>query len=322
MLGLCGGLYNFLACDPAGEAAAADLRALVERRPELVRQLAYLGDSNCVCVEERSTVPRLYKLLEEGVRAGSLGPGWTFEPQCSPGYNGYDFERMASKLLRTGPIPRAVLIPISLRSLNTLGNNGFAMKRRGQGLWNIPTLGGELRAVPGAFARAWWVWNRRLIADSFSAGEPNEGWPVPLRAPQAAIPIQRHRPLPVAKDLRFQVIYGAGYRLDFKLLNVLLQTGWHLRAAGAEVFYVVSPAPLEELERYWGGASRAPVEAGDRAVVRFLRDRGFRVLDLHLGEQGGFYESPGEHLDGPARRDFAGRLLRWISASLKGAAPC
>ncbi len=69
MLWLCGGLYDFLACDRAGEAAAADLRALVERRPGVVRQLAYLGDSNCVCVERRSTVPRLNQLLEQGVDA-------------------------------------------------------------------------------------------------------------------------------------------------------------------------------------------------------------------------------------------------------------
>ncbi len=227
---------------------------------------------------------------------------------------------MASKIVRSGPIPRAVLIPVSLRSLNTLGNNGFDRKKPGLGLWNIPTLGGELRVVPGAFARAWWSLEPALDRGNLlPRGNPNEGWPVPRLAPQALIPIRHHGPCQTGKDLRFQVIYGAGYRLDFKLLNALLQTGWHLRAAGAEVFYVVSPAPLEELGRYWAAPARPrwrPVTA-PWSVSCGTADSG----SLHLQEQDGFYESPGEHLDGPARGDFAGRLLRWISGSLKGAAP-
>ncbi|HTB35133.1 MAG TPA: hypothetical protein VK842_09740 [bacterium] len=323
MLGLSGGLYGFLSCDADGKAVADGLRELMDRDPAVVPRLEYLGDSNGVCVEKHSPVPTLSGLLEQGVGGGGLGPGWTFESQCLPGYNGYDFERLASKLLRNGPIPRAVLIPVSLRSLNTLGSNGFGAKRPVPDLWKVRTAGGEWRVVPGACVRAWWVWNRRLLAMVLPTAEDPEAWPVQRLPPQRHIRI--HQNPPVDKALQFQVIYGAGYRLDYKLLGVLLQTGCRLRAAGAEVFYVVSPAPMDELERLWGRACRTPVEAGDHAVVRFLADRGFQVLDLHLGEQDGFYESPGEHLDGPARRDYAGRLLRWMSGALKrreGASPC
>ncbi|HXC65452.1 MAG TPA: hypothetical protein VNZ67_13905, partial [bacterium] len=118
------------------------------------------------------------------------------------------------------------------------------------------------------------------------------------------------------KDLQFQVIYGQGYRLNPALLNALLQTGWRLQEAGAEVFFVVSPATMDELQRRWGPEIRGQVDAGDQALVRQLGDRGLRALDLHAEDQRAFYESPAEHLDGAGRRAVAERLLRWMADAL------
>ena len=319
MLGLCGGLYGFLASDPAGETEASDLRELWDRDPALVPQLAYLGDSNCEAQERTGHgVPRLRDLLQDGIRAGRMGPGWTLACQCGPGLNGFDFERMAAKLVRSGPVPRAVLMPISLRSLNTLGSNGFDRKKRGKDLWKRPVPYRTWSRIAPAFARAWWGWNAKFLAD-LAGRSPADGAALAWR-PDPYIRKPCNPPPSTDKDIRFQVIYGSGYHLNYGQLDALLQAGLHLREAGSAVFYVVSPAPLAELEQRWGPGSRAPVEAGDRTVVRFLRDRGLWVLDLHGQCQDGFYESPREHLNGKGRQALAARLLQWMSQSL-GAMP-
>jgi hypothetical protein len=120
----------------------------------------------------------------------------------------------------------------------------------------------------------------------------------------------------VDKDLAFQIIYGAGFRMDLDLLNALVQTGWHLKQDGVAALFVVSPAAVDELGRRWGPASRAQVEDEDRRLVGLMRDQGFEVLDLHAEDQGDFYESPAEHLNGAGRKAVAERLLRWMAATL------
>ncbi|HXC65453.1 MAG TPA: hypothetical protein VNZ67_13910 [bacterium] len=307
MLWLCGGVDPLLRGDASASAALTRWRMPDPDKRVLDQRLLYLGDSNCYNQDPASTTPALTDLLAQGIRAGRLGPGWRFESNCAGGRNGRAYAGYAAGLLRLRRLPRAVLIPISLRSLNSLGSNGFAPQAGISPVWPQPHVLPLWPALAPAFARAWWAWSRRFFAGlaELSCGEPPKaaGGGDPGPAWSAQMP---------DLETKFEVIWGAGYRLDGGVMVALAEAGWHLREAGVTVLFVASPLQMAQIGRECGPMVREQVESGDRQMVKFLRDQGFQVLDLHGSVDRGYFETPKEHLDGPGRRKVAAFLLDWL----------
>lgn|GEM_PF-3985809 len=216
-----------------------------------------------------------------------------------------------------------MLIPVSLRSLNTLGNNGFDRQSGARPRWDW--RGARIMpfwpALAPAFARAWWVWNLEFFGEALD-NVRRRLWPrkpAGVYVPTRAIPAEaRPRGPKPDKEAQFEAIYGAGFSVNRDVLDALAQAGWHLRAAGVTVLYFVSPLQTDEIGRETSPEVRRQLDAADRQVDRFFADQGFPVLDLHGSVQRGYFESPSEHLDGPGRKKVAAALLDWLSSRLGG----
>jgi hypothetical protein len=207
-----------------------------------------------------------------------------------------------------------VLIPVSLRSLNLLGHNGFPGPIVPSPVWPQPHVLPLWPYFAPAFAQAWWAWNQRFFAglvDLAVSGPQQRRESEGDDRTTPVAPAQR-----ADRETKFEVIWGAGYRLDRSVMAGLVEAGWHLREAGVTVLYVSSPLQMGQIEKECSPSIRAQVDSGDRQVVQFLQDQGFQVLDLHRAVETGYFETPVEHLDGPGRRKVSALLLEWLGRCL------
>lgn len=331
-----GGWRALLDLDPAGGAALGQL-TVPDRGPTLI----WMGDS--VCSARASWDPPDMKVGDLGSLAAAelcgpgslLGEAWRFVPAYSSGYAGRQFEAQTAKLLRRGAAPRVGVIEVNLRGLNAKGTNGF-MPAPDHGLRE---LGGDLDigwhrlgplAALGPVFRSLAALINGVLQELFvPVPQSASASPKPNRQTRPGTDVGAQRAAPklpaaVAAEASRQEaeagqrrIYGQGYELDEGGLEALLKAGTLLRERGCRVFYYLTPAERELLQRQLGAGVLAQRDEAVRRVVTRLEAAGFEVLDLQAALSRGFIEPPSEHLDAEARRWLAARLTGWLGERLR-----
>ena len=319
-----GSLYGLLLHDPW--YAVMEQRELAQSpgRPSRSPTLEFFGDSTCVCSKNGDpadvAVPTLGILMQSRIAgpAGLFPKAWRVSLDCAIGNNGYSFEDVAGALALSSNPPKAAIIVVNLRSLNSLGFNGFpanggsapalfsasefTVKHRFQ-----PGFFGSLRDAvrfsrPAAILRSLTAWSREGLVGLIT--------PVPLPDPNAS-----SRPEELVQT-NFKRVYGDGYALNEKTVEALIGCGDLLAARGCKTLFYITPVDRVEVGREVGPDAVRQLDAGAAQAASYLREAGYPVLDLHALLDDGFIDPPSEHLAAAGRKLVARRLSAWAYGQL------
>jgi hypothetical protein len=321
-----GSLYALLLHDPW--QAILEQRDLAQTRGRLrassLLTLEFFGDSTCECVKNGDpadeAVPALGVLVQRRLSgaAGLLPRAWRVVPVCASGNNAYAFETVISGLILAPNPPKAAIIVVNMRSLNTLGFNGFP----GNGgvapaLLHLPEFSGRRRSRPSSFGgirdavrfsraaallRSLTEWSREGLVDLITPG--------PLPDPDAP-----SRPEQMVQT-NFKRVYGDGYALNEKTLEALISSGDLLAARGCRTLYYITPVDRAGVAREVGPGVVRQLDAGAAQAASDLRQAGYPVLDLYALLDKGFIDPPSEHLAAAGRQKVARLLSAWAYQEL------